>query len=55
MEKGNWKQSILDAVTGDDAAVYCGKSAGAIIAGAQMETATWKVSDESQRNSVTIL
>jgi peptidase E len=43
MEKGGWEQDILGAITGEEAAVYCGKSAGAIIAGARMDTATWKV------------
>ena len=43
IEKGNWSDQILNACTGDTAAVYCGKSAGAIVAGQLVETATWKV------------
>jgi peptidase E len=44
LEKGNWSPHIRAACTGPDAtAVYVGKSAGAIIAGATVETATWKV------------
>merc|ERR1712071_531115 len=46
IEKGNWGPLLLDACTGEDAAVYCGKSAGAIIAGKMMETATWKGWDD---------
>ena len=46
MEKGNWKDLLVNAVTGDAAAVYCGTSAGAILAGASMETATWKGWDD---------
>jgi peptidase E len=46
MEKGNWNELMASAVTGDDAAVYCGTSAGAILAGSSMETATWKGWDD---------
>jgi len=44
--KGNWSNDIIAACTGFDAAVYCGKSAGAISAGALVETATWKGWDD---------
>jgi peptidase E len=44
LEKGNWAPRIKAACTGPDAtAIYIGKSAGMIIAGATVETATWKV------------
>lgn len=43
IQKGDWGQPLKDAVTGSKASVYCGKSAGAIVAGACIETATWKV------------
>ncbi|CAJ1948401.1 unnamed protein product [Cylindrotheca closterium] len=52
MEKGGWRDALVDAVTvGDDnnnqaPAVYCGTSAGAILAGSLMETATWKGWDD---------
>eukprot|EP00980_Cylindrotheca_fusiformis_P002727 scaffold629_cov140-Cylindrotheca_fusiformis.AAC.4 len=46
IEKGNWKDILTSAVMGKDAAVYCGTSAGAIIAGSSMETATWKGWDD---------
>jgi hypothetical protein len=48
MEKSDndWRNLLLDAVTGDNAAVYCGTSAGAILAGSSMETATWKGWDD---------
>ena len=43
IEKGGWGPHIIKACTGDDAAVYCGTSAGAIIMGQSMATACWKV------------
>jgi len=46
IEKGNYSQLIVDACTGVDGSVYCGKSAGAIVAGANIETATWKGWDD---------
>lgn len=46
IEKGGYKELLINAVTGNDAAVYCGTSAGAIIAGSSMETATWKGWDD---------
>jgi len=45
IEKGNWLNQIKSACVGPNAsAVYVGKSAGAIICGKNVETATWKVS-----------
>lgn len=46
IEKGNYSQSIIDACTGESGAVYCGKSAGAIVAGDEISTATWKGWDD---------
>ena len=57
LEKGNWAESLLEACTGSNQndidnesyshqAVYIGKSAGAIIAGKFVETATWKGWDD---------
>jgi hypothetical protein len=43
MDKGMWTPKIISACTGPNAAVYCGKSAGAIVAGTTVGTATWKV------------
>ena len=44
LEKGNWDEPLRKACVGPDAAsLYIGKSAGAIIAGTTVETATWKV------------
>jgi hypothetical protein len=37
----------VNACTGENAAVYCGTSAGAIIMGESMETACWKVKSSS--------
>lgn len=49
IEKGNWGSLLKSACTGPDAcAVYIGKSAGAIVAGALVETATWKVRTSRQ-------
>ena len=45
IEKGDWTwaDDLLTACTGKDAyAVYVGKSAGAIVAGSRVDTATWK-------------
>ena len=42
-DKGDWGKDITEACTGSKAAVYVGKSAGAIWAGARVETAAWKV------------
>ena len=43
IERGDWVDDIMRACTGNDAsAVYVGKSAGAIIAGSRVDTATWK-------------
>lgn len=46
MEKGSWDEILISAVTGEEAAVYCGTSAGAILAGSSMATATWKGWDD---------
>lgn len=51
MEKGDWTKDLTDACchnTSDDAfsAVYCGVSAGAILAGESMDTACWKEWDD---------
>ena len=43
IEKGDWKEDLIKACSGPDAAVYCGTSAGAIVMGETMETACWKV------------
>lgn len=43
IEKGDWGADIVRACSGRDAAVYCGTSAGAIVMGASMDTACWKV------------
>jgi Peptidase family S51 len=43
MEKGDWKDDLLHAIP---YSFYIGSSAGAILAGASMETATWKGWDE---------
>ena len=43
IEKGDWTDDLLAACTGNGAyAVYVGKSAGAIVAGSRVDTATWK-------------
>lgn len=42
MTKGDWQDDLVSAITSEDS-VYCGKSAGAILAGRTVETATWKV------------
>eukprot|EP00559_Dactyliosolen_fragilissimus_P003249 CAMPEP_0184872648 /NCGR_PEP_ID=MMETSP0580-20130426/41406_1 /TAXON_ID=1118495 /ORGANISM="Dactyliosolen fragilissimus" /LENGTH=365 /DNA_ID=CAMNT_0027375479 /DNA_START=241 /DNA_END=1341 /DNA_ORIENTATION=+ len=47
IEKGNWLNQIKSACVGPNAsAVYVGKSAGAIICGKNVETATWKGWDD---------
>ena len=50
MEKGKYKDALIKAITlGEDnesPALYCGTSAGAILAGSIMETATWKEWDD---------
>ena len=46
IEKGDYFTLIKDACTGPDGAVYCGKSAGAIVAGSHVSTATWKGWDD---------
>ena len=45
IEKGEYSQYIVDACTGESGSVYCGKSAGAIVAGNDMSTASWKCWD----------
>lgn len=46
IDKGNYSKLIIDACTGEAGAVYCGKSAGAIVAGKELSTATWKEWDD---------
>jgi peptidase E len=46
IDKGQYSQLIIDACTGESGAVYCGKSAGAIVAGDDVSTATWKGWDD---------
>jgi peptidase E len=46
IEKGNYSALITEACTGPNGSVYCGKSAGAIVAGKSIETATWKGWDD---------
>ncbi|KAL3775431.1 hypothetical protein ACHAW5_007155 [Stephanodiscus triporus] len=47
MEKGGYVDAIRDACAGPGGfAVYCGKSAGAIVAGRDVSTATWKGWDD---------
>ena len=63
MEKGDWTKDLTDACfynpnkdDDDDeksspssfSAVYCGVSAGAILAGESMQTACWKVSETNR-------
>ncbi len=45
IEKGNWSDLIIEACSSANAnpAMYVGSSAGAIVAGKYVETATWKV------------
>lgn len=43
IDKGHWSDLIVDTLVNNPTpAIYIGKSAGAIIAGKKMETATWK-------------
>ena len=47
IEKGDYFKDIKDACVGPHAfAMYCGKSAGAIVAGTSIETALWKGWDD---------
>jgi len=46
IEKGDWNEDLISACSGSSGAFYCGKSAGAIIAGNTVETATWKEMDD---------
>jgi len=46
IDKGGYSTLIKDACTGPSGAVYCGKSAGAIVAGRNVATATWKGWDD---------
>ena len=46
MTKGDWTDDLVTAITTRNA-VYCGKSAGAILVGHSVETATWKVCREN--------
>jgi len=43
---GDWDVYLKNACTGPNCAIYCGTSAGAIIAGSFVETATWKGWDD---------
>jgi Peptidase family S51 len=45
MDKGGWGHDVRRLVR-DGATYYCGSSAGAILAGRQMEAATWKEWDD---------
>ena len=42
IDKGDYSSLMKDACVGESGAVYCGKSAGAIVAGSSVATATWK-------------
>jgi peptidase E len=44
LTKDRWQEALSATICAENGAVYCGKSAGAIIAGALVETACWKVS-----------
>lgn len=46
MEKGDWKQDLVDLCCGPRNAVYIGTSAGAILMGQAMQTACWKGWDD---------
>ena len=46
MEKGGYCSLLRDLCCGERHVVYCGSSAGAILAGASMEPATWKGWDD---------
>ena len=45
MEKGNWGQDFIQ-LAGSDRTVFCGSSAGAIVAGSSIDTACWKGWDD---------
>jgi Peptidase family S51 len=45
MDKGGWMDAVLDLVR-DGTTYYCGSSAGAIMAGRQMQVASWKEWDD---------
>jgi peptidase E len=45
VDKGSWLPSLVRAAS-NPATVYCGSSAGAILAGARVETACWKGWDD---------
>jgi hypothetical protein len=45
VEKGGWSRVLADALR-DGSAYYCGSSAGAIVAGASMDPASWKEWDD---------
>jgi Peptidase family S51 len=45
MDKGGWMHAVLDLVQ-DGTTYYCGSSAGAILAGRQMQVASWKEWDD---------
>jgi peptidase E len=45
VDKGEWGPSLVRAAS-SPATVYCGSSAGAILAGARVETACWKGWDD---------
>lgn len=46
IEKGHWDEDLVRYCTGPRQGVYCGSSAGAIVAGASIETACWKGWDD---------
>jgi hypothetical protein len=46
IDKGGYAKLIKGACAGYGSAVYCGKSAGAIVAGKYVATATWKEWDD---------
>eukprot|EP00571_Detonula_confervacea_P009242 CAMPEP_0172322546 /NCGR_PEP_ID=MMETSP1058-20130122/46206_1 /TAXON_ID=83371 /ORGANISM="Detonula confervacea, Strain CCMP 353" /LENGTH=414 /DNA_ID=CAMNT_0013038313 /DNA_START=6 /DNA_END=1250 /DNA_ORIENTATION=- len=46
IDKGDYSTLIKDACVGPLGAVYCGKSAGAIVGGSNVATATWKGWDD---------
>ena len=50
-DKHDWTRRLKKACTGSEGAIYIGKSAGAIIAGVSMDTATWKVSERWMESS----
>ena len=46
IDEGGYASLIKGACTGNGSAVYCGKSAGAIVAGKRVDVATWKEWDD---------